>query len=130
MTDSPITRLACPSCGGLLPVPLGQSEFVTCPFCSTNLHVRRTASSIGLEVTQAIGQAVATELIRAQRKQELSTQMQQVQLAIKHTVLDASAWDRALPSLSKRRALNAIKQQRAVLERQYQNLLNEYNALG
>jgi hypothetical protein len=41
-------KLSCPSCGGMLPIPEGDSEFVTCPFCQSNSQLRRNVGKISL----------------------------------------------------------------------------------
>src|SRR5947209_4402220 len=46
---SPVRRLVCPSCGGMLPLPTDNSDFMSCSYCHTTLQIRRSANRIVLE---------------------------------------------------------------------------------
>lgn len=47
-----VTKLSCPSCGGLLPIPAGDNEFVTCPFCQSNSQLRRNVGKLNLVLVE------------------------------------------------------------------------------
>ena len=47
--EPPVRRLACPSCGGMLPLPKGDAEFMQCSYCNTSLQIRRSATKIIFE---------------------------------------------------------------------------------
>ncbi len=64
--DPPVVRLACPSCGGMLPLPT-TSEYLTCPYCRTPLQLRANGSTWSLVLAQQIGKAVGQEVRQALR---------------------------------------------------------------
>lgn len=122
-SDPAVVRLACPSCGAMLPLPAGTTEYLQCPFCGSSLHMRRSAGALSLEMVQqvgrAIGQEVGQELDQRFEAMEARQQLQMVEMQL----LDLQVQLRTLKSLPKSRQRDqAIKQtaaQVAQLQRQY-----------
>lgn len=125
-SDPVVVRLACPSCGAMLPLPSGTAEYMQCPFCGSSLHVRRSAGELSLEMVQqvgrAIGQEVGQELDQRFQAMEARQQLQMLEMQL----LDLQGQLRTLQSLPKSRQRDqAIKQtaaQIAQLQQQYRAL--------
>jgi rRNA maturation protein Nop10 len=75
--DSPVIRLACPSCGGHLAVPPGQTEYIHCPYCQSALFLRRSSSGASLEMARQMGSAMGREVgqqLRAELREDRAAQ--------------------------------------------------------
>ena len=62
--------LACPACGGNLPLPAATTEYLTCPYCRASLHLRRGPHGYILEIAQQIGREVGQNVREELRQHE------------------------------------------------------------
>ena len=61
-TAAPAVTLACPNCGGMLPVPATDAEYVACRFCGSTLQLQRQGSQISFALVQQLGRAIGAEV--------------------------------------------------------------------
>jgi hypothetical protein len=59
---SPVVRLACPACGGALPLPAANIEYLPCPFCASSLRLRRAAGEVNLELAEQVGRKIGQQV--------------------------------------------------------------------
>ena len=77
--EPPVVRLACPSCGGMLPLPTATTEYLSCPYCRSSLQLRRGAQGFTLEMARHMGQAVGSEVGREVGRQLRDEMRQQTE---------------------------------------------------
>ena len=139
-TESSILRLACPAYGGMLPIPPGQSEFVTCPFCGNNLQIRRSADGVILELAQQVDQAIGSQISTAigqevararldaeaqMRRQADEQRLQALFADVGRAAADYETWQRAAPSPQRAAALEHIHRQWVDLDYKYRVLYKQ-----
>ena len=98
MSSDAVVRLACPSCGGMLPLPTAGAEYLLCPFCASSLQLHQTPTGFSLALADVISARVGDQVDQRLLRQQVSMyriQAEQAQ-ALGHTRAAVLNWGAAL----------------------------------